>query len=381
MACHGYRIANENLGPRLARRASIGSRRRCDLSATFRRESLVLMVLAALITGGGCATDYKPSVKVSEKAERWLKYSPNPAWSSIAANAVAQYSSSGYTYKQNLQDYSTSGDYLRYSITDVWLDIPGKIHLDANGVPMVNHGGTYYYNPVTVAEFTLSEHGKYLAKLEPDLTKFWAGVKQLQVLQGSDGALRYQSPFPYYLTGTTFQPGWTSGMAQGMALSVYARAYVLTHDARYLNAGNAVLSFTLTEVRNGGTTNDLRYLQGSLTDDIFYDEYPATPSGYTLNGFMFAMLGMYDWSQMPNTGTVAKDSFDEAMHTLTDILPYYDIGGYSAYDLGHLTYHREPHIGVQYHAVHIYLLHALGSLTNDPILKHFENLWASYVPQ
>jgi heparosan-N-sulfate-glucuronate 5-epimerase len=356
-----------------------------------RAEILLLIILVAWTTGEGCATagpctpNLGPPVTTpcqnAQGAERWPIYSPDPDWAVIAGNAASEYASKGYTYKDNLQNYSTSDDYLRFSVTDDWKDVPGKIRLDQNGVPMVNYSGIYYYNPVTVAEFSLSEHGKYLTKSEPDLTKFWAGVKQLELLQDSGGALRYQFPFFYYLTAKTFQPGWTSGMAQGMALSVYARAYLLTSDPQYLDRGNAILSFMLTEVSSGGTLNDMRSLDPSLQSDIIYDEYPALPSGYTLNGFMFAMLGMYDWSQMPNVGSVPKKSFDQAMHTLTHILPYYDIGGYSAYDMGHITYRCQPHIGVTYHAVHIYLLHALGSLTHDPTLKHFEDLWASYVPQ
>jgi hypothetical protein len=332
------------------------------------------VILAAWITVSGCGSNYKPPIESPRQAELWPQYTPNAGWSTIAAQAVADYTAKNDAYKYNLQDYATSGDYLRFGITDTWSDIPGKIRLDENGVPLVN-------NPVTVAEFTLSEHGKYLDGLEPDPTKFWAGVKKLRELQGFDGALRYQFTFPYYLTDTPFRPGWTSGMAQGMALSVYARAYLLTNDPQFLDLGNADLNFMLTKVRDGGTTSDLRYLDDSLQNDIIYDEYPAAPSGYTLNGFMFAMLGIYDWSQMPNGGAIAQASFVEAMHTLTHILPYYDIGGYTAYDLGHITYGREPHIGVEYHAIHVYLLHALGSLTHDPTLKHFEDLWASYVPQ
>lgn len=310
--------------------------------------------------------------------ESWPPYVPDPAWAQIGADAAAEYNRLGYTYQRNLQNYSVSGDYVNLGVTDQWRET-SRIRFDENGVPQVMYGDTFYYNPVTTAEFALSMHGRFLKGLEPDLSKFWAGVARLQNLQGPDGALRYGFEFPYYLTGQSFQPGWVSGMAQGMALSVYARAYLLTGDKKYIAAGNAVLKFMLSSVSSGGTTIDLRYLDASLSRSVMYDEYPWLPSGYTLNGFMFAMLGVYDWMQMPAVGNTAQDSFSLALHTLRNVLPYYEIGGFSAYDMGHLTYGRSPHIGISYHAVHVYLLHALASITRDETLMLYEKKFAEQV--
>ncbi|MDU6878641.1 MAG: cell wall-binding repeat-containing protein [Clostridium botulinum] len=68
------------------------------------------------------------------------------------------------------------------------------------------------------------------------------------------------------------------------------------------------------------------------------------------------------------------------MKSLKQILKYYDIGGFTCYDLGYITKNREkPHIAVNYHGVHIYLLNALYSITNDRVLYDYYKLWKAYV--
>ena len=295
----------------------------------------------------------------------------------------AFYITAGYTYKTNLQNYTSSGDYLNLSLTDFWRDIPGFEKLDANGVPMINYNGTFYYNPETVAEFALSEHGKFLRGIEPDLKKFWAGVNKLVELMQPDGSLPYSFNFTYYLNDKFFTAPWTSGMAEGMALSVFCRAWQLTGDAKYLTIGNTIFGFLIKDVSAGGDTQNMRFLDPSLSGRIMADEYPTEPSAYTLNGLMFAMLGVYDWSNLIVSGRAAEAGFYFArcLGTLEHILPYYDAGGWSIYDLGHIIYKHSPTLFPEYHALHIYLLHALNSITQDPVLAKYEALWRTYVPQ
>lgn len=76
---------------------------------------------------------------------------------------------------------------------------------------------------------------------------------------------------------------------------------------------------------------------------------------------------------------MAKKYFSEGIKTLEHILPYFDLNGFTAYDLGHITYQKAPHVGIPYHAVHIYLLHALYSVTQNPWFRYCEFVWSSYV--
>jgi hypothetical protein len=349
--------------------------------------SILALVVVLIGCGRQTAIQTPPaSGPIASAPENWPRYSPDPSWKLGADQIRAEYITNGYTYQQNLQEYSTLGDFLNWGLTDQhqYRDIPGVMKLDENGVPMVAYDGKFYYNPVTVAQFSLTQYGMFLRGITPDLAKFWAGVNKILELQNADGSFPYDFDFWYYLNPDYFHAPWTSAMAQGQCLSVLARAWQLAGDRKYIEAGNRSFDFLRKRVIDGGDSDDLSSLDPSLSSYIFAEEYPAVPSSYTLNGFMFAVLGVYDWSQISPKSSyqrLAQVYFTQFVRTLDRILQYYEVGGWSAYDLGHITYHHSPLMFSNYHAIHIYELHALYSITNDSVLKDYEMLWRSYVPQ
>jgi len=225
-------------------------------------------------------------------------------------------------------------------------------------------------------------YGRYIRGTVSTSDLFFKGVNRLMHMQDDTGAFRYPFVWQYYLATQPYQAGWASAMAQGLGLSVLARAYQLSGDAMYLDAGDRAFTFLLTPTDQGGVADTMVDLDPSLSRQLILEEYVVHPASHTLNGFMFTLLGVYDWAKAPaSRAPAAAATFLQGLNTLDHILPYYDIGGFSAYDMSHIIYHRTPHIGVHYHAIHIYLLHALGSITQDPQLSHYEKLWASYVPK
>jgi heparosan-N-sulfate-glucuronate 5-epimerase len=315
--------------------------------------------------------------------EVWPDLPDTSTYQDIVKEGLRSYQEKKTNYAKRLQTYSPFNDYLNYGTTKSYSG--GTIDFDEAGLPLKKYGNDYQYNPVTIAEFGLSQYGKHLSGgSETSLNLFYAAVNKLIDMEDPQGALRYRFAWKYYLTGETYQGGWVSGMAQGMALSVYSRAYHLTNDTKYLAAGEDALTFMLTPIENGGTLDTLEDLHPSLKNYIIIEEYLAEPSSYTLNGYMFSLLGLYDWWQLqPNqiqgSHAVARQYFFKGIETLVHILPYYDIGGFSAYDLGYITHKTTPHVSPTYHAVHIYLLHALASITKNLTLSETEKLWESYV--
>ncbi len=205
---------------------------------------------------------------------------------------------------------------------------------------------------------------------------------KLLTLQDSRGGFLYNFQWRYYLNNYDYKPGWVSAMAQGQALSVLARAYEITGNKKYLEAGNKALNFLITPISKGGVMANLGSLSSSLKNNIIFEEYISHVPTYTLNGFMFSLLGLYDWANVDdsNKKNTAEKYFNEGIKSLTQILKYYDIGGFTCYDLGYITKNREkPHIAVNYHGVHIYLLNSLYSITNDRILYDYYKLWKAYV--
>lgn len=311
--------------------------------------------------------------------ERWPQYTAQPEYEPIVAEELANYHENDLNYKLGSCGYDYLGDYLNYGSKNPYA-APQNVIYDTDGIPKVKYEEKYYYNPVTVAQYALTLYGEYLQG-DVVLQDFITATEKLISLQDDSGAFRYPFPFKYYLSGEVYQPGWVSGMAQGQALSVFARAYSVTGDQRYLQAGDKSLEFLLTPVSAGGVKDTLEDLHPSLKKYIIFEEYVADPASYTLNGFMFALLGLYDWAQVSlgDTRELSEQNFETGIETLEKILPYYDIGGLSAYDLGHITYNAEPHAIAKYHAIHIYLLHALYSITDNETLHEFEQMWASYV--
>lgn len=279
--------------------------------------------------------------------------------------------------------YTALGDYLNYS-TNIRPRTSGKVQLGENDVPSVQYGQDFYLNPVTVAQYGLSHYGRFLKTNNSlDRSKFLAHADALLGMQDAEGALRYPFAYRYYATKKVMEPGWVSGMAQGQAISVWVRAYKLTGDQRYATAATQALKFMKKPVEEGGTWASLKDISPRLAELGIPDEYPNQPSTYTLNGALFAMLGLYDLSVAGPTASVrleARQLLDNSVEAMTHLLPLYDIGGFTSYDLAHVTLKLEgPHVAPRYHAAHIYLLHALYEATGRGTLKLYETRWSSYV--
>ena len=270
------------------------------------------------------------------------------------------------------QPYDPAGDYLGFS-TLTWDEKVNRTFDDA-GLPMMKYNKAFEYNPITIAQFALSAHGT------GDEARFLQAARFLRDnLEGEDGAFRFDYRYRHYLG--VLEPGWTSAMAQGEALSVFSRAYRLDKDQRWLTAGSRALTFLLSE--KNGLMPSLAPLDKTLADHRFFSEWPITPADFTLNGGMFTMLGLYDWTTLgleDVSGKQAAAAWHESLETLVALLPYYDMGRITAYDLTYLTYpHREPHIVPKYHGVHGYLLYALVGITGDPRLKAWLDRWDAYL--
>lgn len=183
----------------------------------------------------------------------------------------------------------------------------------------------------------MSLYGQYLHG-KTNVNKF-LDAAELVALQEDDGSFRYLFPWRHYTSKVAYRPGWISGMDYGQVLSVYSRAYEVTKDPAYLRAGDKAVSFLVTPIERGGPMGTLKDLCPSLQDYIIFEGFITRPNNYTLNGFMFTLLGLYDWSHVPSkTRDTAKLYFEKGIVTLEKILPYHDLGGFTAYDLTYLTY-------------------------------------------
>jgi len=168
--------------------------------------------------------------------------------------------------------------------------------------------------------------------------------------------------------------GWYGAMCQGQAISVLCRAYFASGDEKYINSASAALKLFSIPSVNGGIRAEFMGLHP------WYEEYPTTPPTFILNGFIYSLLGLYDLSQVAKDNSEAKDAFDKGMESLKALLPFYESGHGTFYDLRHYTMKTAPkRARWDYHATHVNQLLTLMTLDEDRQLKTTAERWRGYM--
>lgn len=175
-----------------------------------------------------------------------------------------------------------------------------------------------------------------------------------------------------YPEADEIQPGWYSAMSQGHVLSVLTRAYTLNKEQKFLNAAFKALNLFHTKTEEGGIRAEF------MKQNTWYEEYPTNPNTFVLNGFMYALLGLHDLKDLLLDQDI-KTKFEEVEYLFNDgfkslksLLPLFDIGSGSVYDLRHFTMGTEPKVARwDYHSTHINLLYAISTLTDNSEDKKF----------
>ena len=197
------------------------------------------------------------------------------------------------------------------------------------------------------------------------------------------------------------QPGWISAMGQGQAMSVLSRAYASFGDKNFIRAmSKALKPFTVASADGG--------VKAVFMDKyVWYEEYPTKPSSFVLNGFMFSLIGLYDFKSLledkfklnsseplsdqvsitftemevdlRQTYKLVSQLFEDGFNSLKALLPMYDGGSRTFYDLRHFTLKIQPNVARwDYHNVHVSQLALFFSVTNDPILQRYHDYWYGY---
>ncbi len=136
-----------------------------------------------------------------------------------------------------------------------------------------------------------------------------------------------------------------SAMTQGEGISVLARAFLATGEEAYLDGARLALSPLLTEVSDGGTCR-------RVPEGLVLEEVPLHDPATILNGWIFALYGLYDLSLVDGSLDVAK-ALEESLDALVAYLPEYDAGFWSYYDT------RRNLASPFYHRLHVAQLRAL----------------------
>lgn len=343
------------------------------------------------------SVDSRNDPEGSEQPYAWVHIIPGQAHVLLPHDALIEARSYSNRNKRSysgdrVENYRPLGRYFGFS-PDEYRN--SNLPFDSEGIPLtgINNGKNYAYNPTTISQYALSLYNAMLQQTDSERNEtkksFVHVAAWLAEHQEENGSFPYAYTF-FYKPDLPFQKGFVSGMAQGQLLSVYARAYNLTKDPVFLEAGQKCLRFMVSpaDSETGGTAVTLK----AFTDHspalkpyenyVLFDEYIAQPQTYVLNGNLFALIGLYDWAHtIPEQygAKQAQEAFEQGCKAVEVILPYYDYNGFSAYDILPFTSDYDPYFSSSYaHACHIYLLNTLAELTGNPTFSTYYLRFKSY---
>lgn len=244
---------------------------------------------------------------------------------------------------------------------------------DNAGIPMLNyHGETgLQYNPIAIAQYGLGNYN-LMRRTESDerRQKFinvanWL-VSNLE--QNSFGHWVWNHKFDWEYR-TLLKSPWYSGLAQGQGISVLVRAHRETGDAIYLEAAHKAFQPFLETIDKGGVA----YVDEK--NEMWIEEYIVYPPTHILNGFIWAIWGVYDYF-IATGDPRAEDMYNRSIETIAANLQYYDIGFWSLYEWSgtRLKMIASPF----YHSLHIVQLQVLHKLTGKDVFLRYALKWESY---
>lgn len=215
-----------------------------------------------------------------------------------------------------------------------------------------------HFNPVTTANMAIVqyERGNYkrVVNIANELLDNALEVEHPEV--GTYYLWEYY--FDLEFADRTYPAPWASGMAQGLILDVFGKAFEITGDEKYLDAGGKVLASFKIPWDEGGVTD-------SDEHGNWYLEIAATDKLRVLNGFLFTLVSIHNYYEQAKDPK-AIELFEAGISELKAHLHEYDIGYWSKYSLL-----KDSRASYQYHKAHIDMLGKLYGITKDPEIKGF----------
>jgi heparosan-N-sulfate-glucuronate 5-epimerase len=238
---------------------------------------------------------------------------------------------------------------------------------DDGGLPLVDYGKKIglRYNAITVSQFGLyllqqyTETGEKPLKDRAIVCTDWL-VEQARPWQQDILAWVYDFDLPFY----RLRAPWTSAMAQGEAISLLLRAFAINREEKYLACSKGAFRAFCHSVAEGGVCDRLP------NSDLVFEEYPSDPPSHVLNGFIFALLGVYDYALFFEEKE-AKLLLNEALRSLEKNLHLWFTGSWSRYDL-HPTGRLASKM---YHRLHVRQLYTLADLFHIGFFKNTAVQW------
>jgi len=245
---------------------------------------------------------------------------------------------------------------------------------DSSGIPQLDYHGHIglQYNPIAIAQYGLGNYNLWRRAGDEEWKKKFFQVADWLVSHlepNSHGLAVWNHHFNWEYRDTLKAP-WCSGLAQGQGISVLVRAHKESGDRGYLEAAQRAFAAFQTPVDEGGV---------AFTDesgDLWFEEYIVHPPTHILNGFIWALWGVYDYAVWSGR-TVAFDLWSSCVSTLWRRLSEFDTGWWSRYEV--VDDGREMLASRYYHTLHITQLRVMHRLTGIQSFAGCANRFQMYL--
>ena len=262
---------------------------------------------------------------------------------------------------------------------------------DATGIPMLDYRGSIgpQYNPIAIAQWGLANCNIFCAtNNESRRQKMIKAANWLaaNLEENAHGLWVWNHHFDWDYRDTLRAP-WYSGLAQGQGISLLLRAHAQTHDTKYQQAADRAFLSLTKPIAEGGV------LYEDEDENLWIEEYLVDPPTHVLNGFIWALWGVFDFwlvgcgAGAPSTSVraglareqsqpIARHIFDRGVQTLLRNLARYDTGYWSLYEQSgtRLKMLASPF----YHRLHIVQLRVMAILTGDRRFTDYADRWEAY---
>lgn len=236
---------------------------------------------------------------------------------------------------------------------------------DAAGIAITDYRGKTgrQYNPCTVALYAIGIWERFLASGDPEHKALF--LRQVDWLAATQREGRHIYDFDLKARGVSAP--WISGLTQGMAVSVFLRAWQVTGEAKYRVAAEKAFEVLEVPLEAGGVA--CRTERG-----LFFEEFPcAPPASHVLNGHIFSLFGIWDlWRVTKNPDALRL--FKDGVNAIRDDLDRYDTGSWVLYDQGL----RPTLLNGMYMNLQIEQLRALQAITQDKVFGERAEKWERY---
>jgi heparosan-N-sulfate-glucuronate 5-epimerase len=247
---------------------------------------------------------------------------------------------------------------------------------DASGIPMLDYRGAIgrQYNPIAIAQWGLANCNIFCATGDDERRHKAlkaAGWLVSNLEQNPYGLWVWNHHFDWEYRDTLKAP-WYSGLAQGQGISLLLRAHAITREEKYLEAADRAFVPLTKDISKGGVL----FAESDLhSGKLWIEEYIVNPPTHILNGFIWALWGVFDYWLVCRDST-ARQLFDRGVQSLIGNLARYDAGFWSLYEQSgtRLKMLASPF----YHRLHVVQLRVMEKLTGERTFTDFAERWESY---